>query len=267
MKTKMISTGLAMLLLLGVFSVLPIFAENDIMDYLDISEEVMTALKRKDDTQFIKTYGSCGLEYLHGTTIQEIIEKHDYKEYYISLDQLGHPKDLYIYYIHDDGHGSTFNQKMISETKSFLIKCLDFDNIESSISGNAQITDCHIFDDTVNYGGMYCYYETTKGNYILFREMRETTEPLYLVPEEKFREISKQYDEARKEYAKEHPNEYIGAIGLTDHINLSAYKYHPYQNLIIILSVVGVVAVAAVVGLVIWRKKKKAQKVQKTTAS
>lgn len=263
MKTKMISFALATLLLLGMFSVLPIFAENDVMDYLDIPEEVMTALKRKDDTQFIKTYGSCGLEYLHKTTIQEIIEKHDYKEYYISLDQLGHPKDLYIYYIRDDGHGSTFNQKMISETKSFLIKCLDFDNIESSISGGAKVTNCYICDDTVNHGGMYCYYETTKGDYILFREMRETTEPLYLVPEEKFREISKQYEEIMKEHA----NEIWGADGIAEHIDLSKYKYNPYQNLIIILSVVGVVAVAAVVGLVIWRKKKKAQKVQKTTAS
>lgn len=258
MKRKVISILVTVFIITVTWCAVPIYAENDVMDYLDISEEVMTALKKQDDTDYIKTYGSCGLEYLHETTMQEIIEEHDYQEYYYSM-KFGLPCDRYLY-----GNNKAFKKTISPITKSFLIKCLDFDNIESSISGNAKITNCYICDDTVNYGGLYCYYETTKGNYILFRQVLAEVEPLYLVPEEEFKEISKQYVEIMKENSGKKGGI---IIDMSEHIDMSKYKYHPYQNLIIILSVVGVVAVAAVVGLVIWRKKKKAQKVQKTTAS
>lgn len=243
---------MAILIIISTLCIVPTFAENDVMDYLDISQEVMIALKKQDDTKYIKTYGSCGLEYLHKTTVKEITEKHDYQEYYISI-KYGMPYDRYLY-----GDNWAFKKQLSSLTKSFLKKCLDFDSIESSISGNAKITNCYIFDDTVNHGGLYCYYETTKGNYILFRQVIEEVEPLYLVSEEKFRDISKKYDEI----IKENSGKYMGSIDITEYINMSKYKYNPCRRIIIISLVVLAVVAVVIVAIILLNKKRKLKKVK-----
>ena len=248
MKTKIISLSLIVLAMLNILAVLPIYAENHKMDYMDIPQDIEVYLKREENVDFIKVYGSCDLMCLHEMNIEDILAKTYHQEYYISMENKS-PKNLYLF---NENSGMVWKSAFESVLKKFIKKSLDFDNIESSISGNAKITNCYIFDDTVNHGGLYCYFETTKGNYILFRQVLAETEPLYLVPENEFKEITKKYNEI----LEEDKENYGGVIDITEYINMSQYKYNPYKKMIITLSVsVAVIAVAII--LVVNLKKKK----------
>lgn len=231
-------------------AIISAFATSEVMEYQDIPENIEVALKKNDDVEYIQVCSAFWLSAIYRKTPDEITEM--YSKYYVSL-KFGVPQ---YYYTYSDDWDSVFQKELPSYTKDFIKKSLDFDSIQMSLPDGAEITDCYLFDDSRNHGGLYCYYETTKGDFILFRQCLSENDSLYFVSKAEMDAISMEYEE----YLKNNEEELIGAIDFEEHFELTQYKYTPYKTIIIVSISVSVLLISLIAFVVIRHIQKRKTK-------
>ena len=220
-------------------------------DSVNIPPDEFSSVQESKKDIVVKLYNSSYMKgFSQGKSVEEMIST-SLQTVYMVIEQPFKNNITYKAYYKD---GKLYDLAFPTDWSEFYIYAISTDLVfDSSI----KVNKVYCLDGEPSHNGVYIYYETNKGDYVLFKEYL-TAEDTYLFPIEDFRDFAKAVCEENERNK--------GADGGEKNINeiydLDSYVFHKrisWQGCIIIAGSIILVLITSFVIYTVIRKRKKAR--------
>lgn len=246
---KRFCAGMLMICLsLSIYSVSIVAMETE--DSIRISSDEMQVVQNTSQDIIVKLYGGYFMDdFNEEKRIGDIINNDDLHILYMIIGRRGHISYKHNYHGEIVKISSSMLRSDWTDFHQYAISTgMVFDN-------SFEVNQVYCLNGEPSHDGVYIYYSTNKGDYVLFKEYLDSDEE-YLFPLEDF------YRFAKVVYEDRYLNRYKDGGGrpVNELFDMNQYTFHPrYRNIWIVYVGIALVAVAAVgvfTYLMIQRKKK-----------